>query len=260
MEPASDAPSDLPPGTRPDDASSTEPSPSFRRRPVFDSGRRVLFRYAAFVLAALAILGGIQLFTWRDAVVQKSRAFSERAVQAFDLPAAERERVLGLLEHVLGGFERRELSDDQLRELFEELGKSPLAAALSLLPLRERFAAAPDLPQDERAGALDDLSRLVRGLLEGEVQRADVDGILAVVPRSGPESGVLDVSRLGRPELEEIAERLETALGEAGVSGDGSVGDVAGELRRVIERALGEGFLPAEEEEAAAAATTPAAP
>lgn len=194
-------------------------------------------------LVTLAIMNGRSLLAW---MVSKPL---NTLVQQCSLSADQKTRLTVSLDGLIADFENERVSIAQLGAIFQELAEEPFIDLVLIEIVRNEATQSGHFSDQELADLSLSLDRLQRGIIEGTLDSDAVKATMDCVSTAQPD-GVRELKQpVMRADIKKLVAEATKQADRAGIPRERYQADIAGEVKRVIDRQLGK-----------AASTAPAAP
>jgi hypothetical protein len=198
------------------------------------------------VLLLAVIAGGVLVTTrdrWMPVLAAKSMVMVAGAMlDQLKIPADEKEAALVPIRELAQKVRAREVSMEQAEKMFKVIADGPLPTYLTLRAFELSYVAPSALSVDEKKEASLTISRFMRGLVSGRIEKAKGEEIRGIVveKKQGPDGK--DVTELKATitgeELKKCLAIMKSAADEAGIEAGEYRIDLATEIRRSIEQGL----------------------
>lgn len=218
---------------------------------------------ALFVL--LLIAGGVYLYkNFRGMAADAMHQVVQDAVEQSELPVEQKEGIMAEVGTLRDDFKSGKLSLQDAGRVMQELMRGPLVPVMLVSSIQDRhIEPSVALTAEEKQDAELQSQRFNRGLFEEKISRKTADAALAPVtdPTENPDVRVVKPT-LTDAELRKYIADLKAAADAAMVPNEPYQVDIAGELRKTIDKALGRppGTTPAAPSTKPAEPAAPAAP
>ena len=199
------------------------------------------------VLVILAVVAGLWIrANYRGVLANVSVQMVEAALDESELDDQQKAAVLAEVEALATDYKEKRISNEQMLEVMEEITESPLLPLGAVYAVDKGYVQPSAMTDEEKADARLQLQRVARGFYEGSIDQGQLEDILEPISKRQQEadSGEFDIE-LQEPEdvsveeLRQFVERARTAADDAGVLDEPFQIDIAAELRKAIDRALG---------------------
>ncbi len=232
-------------------SNSTSSSILFRsRRGSFKTGCLI----ATGILLLLIIGGGVLVaFKWKGWVGTMARSGTVSIVNSSQMPADQKQKVIGKIDEVTRDFESGKIDSQQFAKIFEELAQGPLLPLAIVYGIDEQHIKNSSLPKEEKEAGRLALERASRGIVEKSIALQTIKDIMAPVTIQGPNNQMQMKQVVTDEELRPFFKNAKTRADEAQIPNEPYKVNVGDELSKAIDTALGRTTNPAP-------ATTPSVP
>jgi hypothetical protein len=206
------------------------------------------------VFAVLVVLG-ILVAVWVSRNLHKWAAdfgtlAVNQAISESDLPAKEKDEMREQTGRVATALREGKITMGQAGEIVQKVFESPLMPTLVVGAVDKQYLQRSGLTEAEKAEGRLSLKRFARGTLDKKIDQTGIDAVLAHVADRDAEGQWQLRSVVSDEDLRAALAEAKSQADKAGIVPDPEDIDASGELKRIIDDALGE--------PAAAAAVTPA--
>lgn len=188
------------------------------------------------IFTALCAAGGYLVYRnapgWaHDAIVA--------AVNESDLPDSQKQDVAGELDRLLSAYNEGTVSTEQMAEAFGELSKSRTMGLLMAYGTMKNFIEPSGLSEDEKAGAKLAFHRVARGVYEQAVEPKQLEDAFDFISQKDFNGNRKLKSHVADDELRALVAECNRVADEAQVPVEPYVVDVAADVERIVDAALG---------------------
>ncbi|MGQ9649814.1 MAG: hypothetical protein ACUVXJ_06875 [Phycisphaerae bacterium] len=184
-------------------------------------------------LVTLAIMNGRSLLAW---MVSKPL---NTLVQQCSLPADQKTRLAVSLDGLIADFEKKRVSIAELSAIFQELAEEPFIDLVLLEIVRNEATQSGHFSDQELADLSLSLDRLQRGIIEGSLDSDAVKATMDCVSTAQPDGGRELKQPVMRADIKKLMAEATKQADRAGIPRERYQADIAGEVKRVIDRQLG---------------------
>lgn len=178
---------------------------------------------------------------WQNLAADLGTYGASQMVEASDLPADQKTRIVARLNQVNSDFQAGRITAEQLGRVVETAMQSPLLHLGMVEFAEQRYLAPnPDLTEEEKQAGRRSLERFARGIYEGKLAPEAFDQIAApmMTTDSAGEQHLKD-----NPTADEVREMLRLAneaANEVAVPDEPFEINIADEFDRAVDQALAE--------------------
>lgn len=192
------------------------------------------------VLLLAALVGGVWIaMSWKRLAVGVGRRIAAEAIAAAPLPEADRRRILARLDQVGEDFAAGRIDVEQLGRIFEAIAEGPLMPLALVTAADAKYVQPSGLDLAEKRAGRRILERLARAVVTEKVEDADAEAIMRPVMTPNSDGGFTLKESLTDAELREFLAGAKAKVDELGIPDQGFEVNVAAELDRAIDTALG---------------------
>lgn len=186
-------------------------------------------------LVTLAIMNGRSLLAWMISKPLKA------LVQQCSLPDDQKTRLTASLDGLIADFQNERVSIAQLSGIFQELAEEPFID-LVLIEIVRNEAVQSGHFSDQDLGDLSlSLDRLQRGIIEGILDSDAVKATMDCVSTAQPDGARQLKQPLMPADIKRLVAEATKQADRAGIPRERYLADIAGEVKRVMDRQLGKG-------------------
>lgn len=194
---------------------------------------------ALAVMAVIGILVGIyvamHLKTW---AAQAAKAVARSAVEQSQLSDDQKKRIVARIDSLADDFESDKITMEQMAQVFEEIGKSPLLHVAMVKAAEEKYIKPSALSAEEKAAGVRSLERLARGVHENSIPQEALQEVLDPIEATDANGQKQLKEQVTTDELKAFLAAAKKRADDAKVPDEAFTVDVAGELEKAIDRAL----------------------
>jgi hypothetical protein len=168
-------------------------------------------------------------------------AGTEAAVAEFDLPQAQKDQVLADVRKVGDDFKSGKITVEQMGHIFEEVAESPLLPVGAVLVARQKYIDPSSMTPEEKAAATRSLQRFARGVYEKKITPAEeqINDVVKPIATLKPNGRWEFKDKPTREEVDQFVAAAKKKADDAGVPDEAYDLNIAEELHKAIDRALG---------------------
>jgi hypothetical protein len=197
------------------------------------------------VLIIIAVIAGLWIrANYRGVLANVTIRTVEAALDESELDDQQRAAILAEVELLATDYKEKRITNEQMLEVMQEISESPLIPLGAVYAVDKGYVQPSAMPEEEKADARLQLQRVARGFYEKSISQEQLEDILEPISKRRTEADPDDFD-LQEPEdvsieeLRQFVERARTAADEAGIPSEPFQIDIAAELRKAIDRALG---------------------
>lgn len=245
--------------------------PAAARRGSFLTGCLIVLA----VLVIIAVIAGLWVrANYRGVLANAGVKMVDAALDKSELDEEQKSAIRAEVETLAVDYKEKRISNEQMLEVMQAIANSPLLPLGAVYAVDKGYVQPSEMTAEEKADARVQLQRVARGFYEEKISQNQLEDILQPISKrqsADADPGEFDVE-LQEPEdvsveeLRQFVERARAAADEAAIPDEAYQIDIAAELRKAIDKALGRepagASAPALEQPAdpAAPGETPAAP
>ncbi len=206
------------------------------------------------VSVVLAIVGGIAAWYVVQKLPDWTRQGIAQAIEESDLEADDKRMVMQQVDRLVDGYKQGKVDIQKLGTLVEDFTKSPLMDLLIAFGAKVKYIDNSGLSPEEKAEAEKTLQRVARGVIEEKITQEQLDVALNHISNKMSNGQRQFKDEVSDEKLREFLKECKRLADEAMVPDEEHKVDIGGELKKLVDKALGE--LPAEAPEDAKPADT----
>jgi len=169
------------------------------------------------------------------------------AVNDSNLDDKTKQEIAVQMDRLLKEYKAGNVSNEQLFRSMEELGKSPVLVLVIAYTAMEVYIEPSGLSDDEKANAKLAFQRVARGAFDESIDPDDLDDALNFISKEDFNGNRQFKGDVSDEDLRALVKECTRVADEAGVPKEPYQVDVAAEVKRIVDRALG--IMPEEEPE-----------
>lgn len=222
----------------------TDQSPESPQPKKSGLGKGLLIGCAGILVLTALLVGGFLFWLYssgKDFITDQARDLIVEKIEEADLPVDQKEGMVSQIDRVATGFKEGNIELEKMGEIIEEIAQSPVFSVLIVYAAQAAYLEPSGLPPEEKQAAREELRRFALGAIDHRIPESEVNAVLDLIsrnPGAGDERELKD--SLTDSELQTFIAEAKAAADDAGVTNEEVTIDLAKELERVIDRALGE--------------------
>jgi len=169
------------------------------------------------------------------------------AVDDSELDDQAKQDIKVQMDRLLKEYRAGNISNERFLEGLEELGDSPIFLLLMSYAAMESYIAPSGLSDDEKADAKLVFQRVARGTFEKKIKADDLEQAFSYISEKDFNGNRQVKNNVPDEDLRSLVKECRRVADEAGIPNEPYQVDVAAEVKRIVDRALG--IVPAEESE-----------
>lgn len=200
------------------------------------------------VLVIIAVIAGLWIrANYRGVLANVTVKSVEAALNDSELSDEQKAEILAEVEVLTTDYKEKRISNEEMVEVLKEITESPLLPLGAVYAVDQGYVQPSTLTTDEKADAKLQLQRVARGFYEEKISQDQLEDILEPISKrqaADADPGEFEIE-LQEPEdvsveeLRQFVERSRSAADEAEIPNEPYEIDIAAELRKAIDRALG---------------------
>ena len=159
-------------------------------------------------------------------------------IESTELPDDEKQELIGQVDRVVDQYKAGKITLEQIGQIVEELGESPLIGAAVVFFAESKYLDASGFSDEEKTAARRTLQRTARGIHEGLLQMDQLEDSIAIISRTGPDGERQLKDQVTDEELREFLASLKQLADDAGVPDEEFTVDIGEAFKEVVDRAL----------------------
>jgi hypothetical protein len=208
------------------------------RRGSFMTGCLVALGIVAVIVIGVGIWVAMNIRGW---TAELARMGFTRIVQQSDLPAAQKPGIIAHVDALAEDFKQKRITLEDFTRIVEELEESPLLHIGLLYGAVDKFIRPSALSEQEKDRAVLDVQRLARGVHEERIPAERLHDFLDPLIDPQADTDLNLRASISQEQLRQFVAEAKAAADGAGVPEQPHEIDVAEELGKAIDRALGRG-------------------
>lgn len=195
---------------------------------------------AVVVVIILLVIAGIYVkMHYRGWVSAGVEQVSAAVVKDSGLPQDQKDQILAEVNQVTTDFKAGKISLQQIQKMGEEIAQSPLIPLAAVQAARQKYIEPSDMKPEEKADAVRSLQRFARGVYEKKISKETIDDVIKpiVTLKAGGQWELKD--KPTRQELDQFVANAKAKADEAKVPDEAFDLNIAAELKKAINKALG---------------------
>lgn len=185
---------------------------------------------------ALGILGYVVYTNGKAIAVNTIRAGAVQMVNESELTDEDKRQITAQIDRVANDFKAGKITLEQVGEIFEELGQSPLLAIGMVYVIEQKYVTPSGLSEEEKAEAKLTLQRAARGLHEGEIAQYEIEEAAAPIMSTGPNGEQQLKDSVTDEELREFLANLKTLVDDYEIPAEEFKVEIGDEFRKAVDR------------------------
>jgi hypothetical protein len=199
------------------------------------------------VLVIIAVIAGLWIrANYRGVLANVTIKTVQAALDDSELSDEQKAAIMAEVETLAIDYKEKRISNEEMLEVGKELTESPLLPLGAVYAVDRGYVQSSEMPAEEKADARLQLQRAARGFYEKSITQDQLEDILEPISKrgAGDDAGDFDID-LQEPEdvsideLRQFVERARSAADAADIPSEPYQIDIAAELRKAIDRALG---------------------
>jgi hypothetical protein len=198
----------------------------------------------AGVTLVLMLVGGIAGWWVYKQLPGLARQAVDQAVNQSDLSDEDKKVVMAQVDRLVDGYQQGKVDLPKLGQFFEQLSKSPLMDLMIAYAAKVKYIDPSGLTPEEKAAADRTLQRVARGVIGKKISDDDLDAALDHISSESPGGGREFREKVSDEELRAFLGECQRLADEAQIPSDEFQVDIGGELKKLVDEALGESSPP----------------
>lgn len=230
-----------------DYSSSTPPvlSPSYDAPPPAPRSSRTgcLLGCLGALVLCLLLCGGAGIWAYYYVplmLAQQARNVIVQIVEDSELSPEDKQAVTQQVDRVVEAYRSGQINGEGLMKILEDLADSPLMGSLLIYAMEEQYIDASGLSDEEKQAARRTLERIARGVSEGKIEEVALEEALEPVMESDDDGQSRLKDQVTDEELRTALSRLKDLADGAGIPDEPYEINIAEEVKRIVDKRLGE--------------------
>jgi hypothetical protein len=144
------------------------------------------------------------------------------------------------VDRLVDGYKQGKVDLQKMGTFFQDFARSPLMDLLISFAAKVQYINESGLTPEEKAEAEKTLHRVARGVIEEKISQDDLDSALNHISTELPNGGRQFKEQVADAELRAFLEECQRLADEAMVSNDELKVDIGRELKKLVDKTLGE--------------------
>ena len=172
------------------------------------------------------------------------------AVNDSDLDPEAKQEITAQMDRLLKEYKAGNVSGEQIGEALEEFAESPIMLLIMAYAAMESYVEPSGLSDDEKNEAKLAFQRVARGTFEKKVDPDDLERALDYISKKDFNGNRQIKNKISDEELRSLVKECTRVADEAEIPNEPYQVDVAAEVKRIVDRALGIAPEPMEADDA----------
>jgi hypothetical protein len=168
------------------------------------------------------------------------RSAVDTAVQESDLSDDDKQVVMQQVDRLIEGYQQGKVTTEKAVAFMEEFLDSPLFNLMFAYATKVKLIDPSGLTPDEKRTADRILQRTMRGVIEKKISKDDLNGALDEISDPLEGGGRQFRDPLSDDEIRSFLEECKSIADSAQIPNEDYQADVGGELKKLVDQALGE--------------------
>ena len=192
------------------------------------------------IVLLLGVIAGFWIWNnWRDWVADFASQAIEQGIDAWDLPAQEKQEVQAQVDRVIGAFRDERLSAEQLATIMSKLVDSPLMTTMVAVAVDKMYLEKSGLSDEEKAAGRQDLKRFVRGVVDDKIDQQATDEVMVHIADHHGDQWQLR-EHVSDADLRAFLAAAKDQADKAEIPAEPEEIDPSDEIKRIVDEAMGE--------------------
>jgi hypothetical protein len=191
-------------------------------------------------MVVLAIAAGVGTWYFVKRLPDITRATIAKTVEQADLAPEDKRMVMQQVDRLVDGYKQGKVDLQKLGTFFEDFSRSPLMDLLIAFGAKVKYIDQSGLTPEEKAEAEKTLHRVARGVIEEKISHQDLEVALDHISHGLPNGGRQFKDTVTDEELRAFLQECQRLADEAMVSNEELRVDIGGELKKLVDKTLGE--------------------
>jgi len=161
------------------------------------------------------------------------------AVNDSDLDQESKRSITADMDRLLKEYNAGKVSSEQLGQALDELGESPVLVLVMVYATMKSYVEPSGLSDEEKSDAKLAFQRVARGTFEKSIDPDDLEEAFNFISKKDFNGNRQIKSRVTDEELRSLVKECRRVADEAEVPDEPYQVDVAGEVKRIVDRAVG---------------------
>lgn len=206
----------------------------------------VLIVFGVIGLVVVLICGGMIGLAYYAAsqaktfVADASRKALTDMVEQSEMDEEDKQTVVAQIDRVTDDFKSGKITLEQVGNVMEELGRSPLFVLMMVRAAEEKYVKPSGLSEEEKAAATLTLERTARGVYEEKIAHESLEGPMRHISQTDRQGNQQLKERVTDEELRAFLAECKTLADGASIPEERFDVDIGDEFKKAVDRALEE--------------------
>lgn len=176
----------------------------------------------------------------REIGADLAAAGMKEGLKELKLPAEQQRRIFDRIDDVADRFKKKEITNQEVLEIFENIGKGPLIPAGMVLVVERAYLDESGFDDEEKAAAGITIQRFTHGTVRKMIPQAKVESVLDTISDKNNKGERKFRHPISDEELRRFIEAAKQAADDANVPKEVPKVNFADEFDKAIDEALDE--------------------
>jgi hypothetical protein len=188
----------------------------------------------------LTVVGGIGLYVFLQRLPDLARQTIAKGVEQSDLSPDDKRMVMEQVDRLVQGYKQGQVDLRKMGRFFEDFARSPLMDLLIAFAAKVKYVDNSGLSPEEKQEAEKTLHRVARGVIEERITQEQLDVALNHISKKLANGQRQFKDTVSDDELRAFLKECKRLADEALVSNEEINVDIGQELKKLVDRTLGE--------------------
>lgn len=215
------------------------------------SGKGCLIGCLIAMLVMVLLCGGISYWAYYQVplmVATQMRDIIVQGIQESQLPEQDKAEVVRQVDRVVDAYKQGEIKGNDLMRVLQHIAESPVMGSFVLYAAEEKYIGPSGLSAEEKAAAKLTLQRILRGVVEGQIDMEELQPALNIIQEDSPSGEPTLKEKLTDDELKAFIAELQQIADDYAIPEEPYQVRIGEELRKAVDQALGEAAHPMAED------------
>lgn len=189
------------------------------------------------VLLIIAAAGAWYAYT---KLPDMARGLVAKGVEESELDPEDKQKVMQQVDRLVEGYKQKKVDLQQLAKFGEDFMKSPLMDIFIAFAARKQYIEKSGLSAEEKMEAERTLQRVARGVIEEKITQEELQKALDYISEARPNGAREFKQTVTDAELREFLSECKKLADEEMIPDQESNVDVGAELKKLVDKTLGE--------------------
>jgi len=191
------------------------------------------------ILLVILVLAGVWVSQhWRGWASDFGSLAMKQMIADAELTPDQKQAISIQIDRVANGFATGQLSIEQMRQITNQLAKSPLMASILASAADKKYISRSGLSEQEKAEGRTIVRRFARGVIDHKINQADSEATLAHISDRSANGSIQLKSFVTDDELKAFLKEAKEQADKAGIPEQPETINAAAEFKKIVDEAM----------------------